>query len=146
MNKEEILSDFVDISLEIKKDLIDTISFDLLTLEGCISQLISMCDITKTSRYDLIDYIKESMVEILFDSEIYDRDKDLRETLDKDVDLIQIEQLVSRMDLKNKKLILFKVSEQYPDLMMLINSRANFESNGLMADCLVTICKGSNEV
>lgn len=143
MLKEDILLDFIDISMDIKKELVDEIAFDLLTLEEFIPQLISMCGLSKTSRYDLIDDIKEGMVEVLFDSEIYDRDKSLRELLEKDVELIQIEQLVSRMNHENKKLILFNISKKYPNLMKIIGSRANLKANGLMVESLEMMFEGS---
>ena len=88
---------------------------------------------------NLIDFLKEEIIDLLSESELYDRDKELRELLDLDAELIQIEKLTKRLDLENKRLILFNMSKKYPDVIVLISSRANFIVNSSMAERLEII-------
>lgn len=143
MQKNKVIADFTEIALEYKRDLIDLVAFDILTQEEHLPNLIAMCNTIKTSRYDLIDLLKEEMVAELEESDLYDRDKELRELIELDIDLIQIEALTKRLTLKNKKLILFNISKVYEVLMKLIFSRANFETNGLLANSLDDVFRGN---
>lgn len=138
--KEEILSCFQENSLIVRNDLIDILCFDYLTAEEYIPLLIKTCNSTDTSRYDLIDYLKELMIDLLAESELCDKDKELRELLELEIELIQIEKLTKRLDLENKRLILFQISKKYPDLFVIIYSKANFIVDESMMQSLEMVC------
>ena len=102
---------------ELKVELIDEYAFYILTQEGGLPEQIRICKNLKLNRYELIDSLKDIMIGVILESELHLKDKELDEQLDKDIELISVEYLASKLDIQNKKIVLFNMSEEYPCFM-----------------------------
>ena len=123
---------------ELKVELIDEYAFYILTQEGGLPEQIRICKNLKLNRYELIDSLKDIMIGIILESELHLKDKELDEQLDKDIELISVEYLASKLDIQNKKIVLFNMSEEYPCFMKALGEKAIIYAHEFLADAVAS--------
>ena len=123
---------------ELKVELIDEYAFYILTQEGGLPEQIRICKNLKLNRYELIDSLKDIMIGVILESELHLKDKELDEQLDKDIDLISVEYLASKLDIQNKKIVLFNMSEEYPCFMKALGEKAIIYAHEFLADAVAS--------
>lgn len=123
---EECKSEFNIFSNNVKNAIIDTLMFGYLVDEDKIPALIRICNQNNVERFDLIDSIKDEMVEVLLEVE---QPAKVEEVLEREVEMIPVDFLVSRIRLENKRLILLNIFKEYPAIMKPIWSKAVTEAN-----------------
>lgn len=123
---------------ELKVELIDEYAFYILTQEGGLPEQIRICKNLKLNRYELIDSLKDIMIGVILESELHLKDKELDEQLDKDIELISVEYLASKLDIQNKKIVLFNMSEEYPCFMNALGEKAIIYAHEFLADAVAS--------
>lgn len=134
-NKNQLV-ELRDIILKFRDDLVESYGFYVLTQEGGLSEQIKICKNTNTDRYKLVDRLKEIMVDIILEFELHLKDEELDETLDKDIELTTIEYLASKLNNQHKKIVLFNISNEYPEFMEELRVRALTHTYTILADVL----------
>lgn len=120
--KEVINEALYDLEVAImvaKNTIIDLKMFDYLTQESKIPTLIKLCKRCEVSRFDLIDILKDKMVEIISEKEI--DNKELDYIYDRDIELIPVDLLTKWMEIEDKRKVILAVGEQYSNLIEDIN-------------------------
>lgn len=123
---------------ELKVELIDEYAFYILTQEGGLPEQIRICKNLKLNRYELIDSLKDIMIGVILESELHLKDKELDEQLDKDIELISVEYLASKLDIQNKKIVLFNMSEEYPCFMKALGEKAIIYAHEFLSDAVAS--------
>ena len=121
---------------KLTEDMINNYEFYVLTQEGGLSEQINICNITNTDRYKLIDCLKEIMVDIILEFEMHLKDDELDSMLDREIELITVEYLASKLNKQHKKIVLFNISKEYPESMEELSVRSTTYAYTILADML----------
>lgn len=126
-------------------DQIDFLMFDLLTTENNLNFMVNLCYKHKVNRWDVIDLIKESIIEELSGDD-YSEDDSVQDLIERDIELIPIHELTEKINLKNKKIVLFKIFEKYECLFDDIYFIAKFDAlNNHLRPMIINMDKANSD-
>lgn len=138
MNKKQMEDEILKIEMAVlcgKNNLIDIIAFNYLTSEKKLPFIIKTCSKVAVDRYKFVDSLKEQMLTSIIEDVEFENNTDLSDELDKDLDLIPVDFLVSHTKKENKRTILFNLCSIYPEVMEIILKQVEFEVNRLIVNC-----------
>ena len=90
----------------------------------------------------MIDCLKEIMVDIILEFEMHLKDDELDSMLDREIELITVEYLASKLNKQHKKIVLFNISNEYPEFMEELRVRALTHTYTILADVLFEMIGG----
>lgn len=117
LSKEYDFSELIENLIIIRDELMIEFCFFILTEEKGLTEQIKICKELEVKRYELIDSLKDIMVDIILESELHLKDKELDKVLERDIEYIPVDYLASKFEIEHKSHVLFKIYEIYPHLI-----------------------------